>query len=206
MPQIDGVAATREITTRWPGTRVVVLTTFDQDELVFDAIKAGANAYLLKDVEEDEILETIHAVHRGESRLSAPVARKVLEQFRQMAGGASGPPMSAAGSTGATGTAGATGAAGSARAASALDGRPGWHDGPPANPVTAPLAEPLAEPLTDKERRVLNLIAEGLSNKQIAGTVFLAEGTVKNYVSRIMDKLHARSRTELAVRATRRDR
>jgi DNA-binding NarL/FixJ family response regulator len=158
MPRVSGVVATREITAQLPATRVVVLTTYDDDERVFEAIRAGAQAYLLKDASEAEVLETIRAVHRGESRLSPSIARKVMEQFRALA----------------------------ARA--------------PEVATEAPAT--LDEPLTDKEARILDLIAQGRSNKQIASAVFLAEGTVKNYVSRIMDKLHARSRFELAARVT----
>ena len=166
MPRASGVVATREITARLPATRVVVLTTYDHDELVFEAIRAGAQAYLLKDATEAEVLETVRAVHRGESRLSPTIARKVMDQFRAIAAA----PLAEA---------------------SALSA--------PAGPT--PAAGPLDEALTDKESRILELLSQGLSNKQIAAAVFLAEGTVKNYVSRIMDKLHARSRTELAVRA-----
>lgn len=162
MPRASGVVATREITARLPATRIVVLTTFDHDELVFDALRAGAHAYLLKDATEAEVLETIRAVRRGESRLSPAIARKVLNQFRAM----------------------------SASPAAAVV----------SPPAPTPI-DPNEEALTDKEVRILDLIATGRSNKQIAATVFLAEGTVKNYVSRIMEKLHARSRTELAVRA-----
>lgn len=174
MPRASGVVATREITAKLPQVGVVVLTTYDDDELVFEAIRAGARAYLLKDAAEQEVLETIRAVHRGESRLSPSIARKVIEQFRR------------------------------------FDAAPPPRTEPDASPAATPAAQGPAlrrtahgvqERLTDKEERILQLIAEGKSNKQIAATVFLAEGTVKNYVSRIMDKLHARSRTELAVRA-----
>lgn len=171
MPRASGVVATREITAKLPGTRVVVLTTYDHDDLVFEAIRAGAQAYLLKDASEAEVLETIRAVHRGESRLSPAIARKVMAQFRAFADRSAGP-----------------GAAPAAVAGVAPAPRAAARD-------------PLDEPLTDKEERILDLLALGRSNKQIAAAVFLAEGTVKNYVSRIMDKLHARSRTELAVRA-----
>lgn len=162
MPRISGVVATREITARLPGTRVVVLTTYADDDLVFEAIRAGAHAYLLKDASEQEVLDTIRAVHRGESRLSPPIARKVMEQLRKLPGPAAAvvPPR--------------------------------------------PTREASCEPLTDKEARILDLIAQGRSNKQIAAAVFLAEGTVKNYVSRIMEKLHAESRIELAMRAAQR--
>ncbi|SFE56927.1 response regulator [Paracidovorax wautersii] len=170
MPRVSGVVATREITARLPAARVVVLTTFDHDDLVFEAIRAGARAYLLKDAAEDEVLETIRAVQRGESRLSPQIACKVLEEFRRL--GTGSPPAA-----------------------------PVPEPGPGALPTPPAPGQPLQEPLTDKEARILELIADGLSNKKIAASVFLAEGTVKNYVSRIMEKLHARNRTELAVMA-----
>jgi DNA-binding NarL/FixJ family response regulator len=162
MPLKGGVAATREITRALPSTQILVLTTLDDDETVFEAVRAGAQAYLLKDADESELLETIRALRRGESRLTPQIARKVMDQFRRLA------PMS------------------------------------PAGPVreqvsTAPAAVFDAEPLTDKEEKVLQLISEGMTNRQIANTLFLAEGTVKNYVSRIMEKLHANTRTELAL-------
>ena len=181
MPRASGVVATREITARLPATRVVVLTTYDDDERVFEAIRAGAQAYLLKDASELEVLDTIRSVHQGESRLSPSIARKVMEQFRALAARAPGP-------------------AGPPPAA--ID-RPQPLPAA-ATPEGAPANNPSRaqdEPLTDKESRILDLLAQGRSNKQIAAAVFLAEGTVKNYVSRIMDKLHASSRYELAVRA-----
>lgn len=181
MPRASGVVATREITAQRPATRVVVLTTYDHDDLVFEAIRAGAQAYLLKDASEAEVLDTVHAVHRGESRLSPAIARKVMDQFRAFS--AHAPDRGDAATVQAPSAAPAT----TAPPASSVAGR-----GVPGS---------LEDPLTDKEERILELIALGKSNKQIAAAVFLAEGTVKNYVSRIMDKLHARSRTELAVRA-----
>lgn len=161
MPRMGGVAATRVITTTQPGTQVVVLTTFDTDELVFEAIRAGAQAYLLKDAPESEVLETIRAVHRGESRLAPNIARKVMDQFRRLP-----------------------------TAATPAGGR-------------GEEAAGVMDALTPREERILALIAEGKGNREIARAVFLAEGTVKNYVSRIMEKLHARTRTELAVKALR---
>jgi DNA-binding NarL/FixJ family response regulator len=171
MPRASGVVATREITRQLSATRVVVLTTYDDDERVFEAIRAGAHAYLLKDATEQEVLDTVRAVHRGESRLSPTIARKVMEQFRAISLKAGLPPT--------------------ATAEPATD---------PAHSSNAIGTEP-REPLTDREARILELVAQGLSNKQIAAAVFLAEGTVKNYVSRIMEKLHASSRVELALRA-----
>ncbi|MDB5882028.1 MAG: DNA-binding response regulator [Ramlibacter sp.] len=160
MPRKGGVAATREITAALPQTRVLVLTTLDSDQAVFDAIQSGALAYLLKDAGEADVLDALRAVHRGESRLTPQIARKVLDQFRRLSESAPAP------------------------AARPAD---------PGSDVS----------LSDKETRVLQLLAEGMTNKQIASTIFLAEGTVKNYVSGIMEKLHAGSRTELAVMALR---
>lgn len=161
MPRKGGVAATREITAALPQTRVLVLTTMEAEQSVFDALRAGAIAYLLKDATEAEVLEGIRMVHRGESLLTPQIARKVLDQFRRLSELAPRPEV-----------------------------RPASDDDPTAS-------------LNEKETKVLQLIAEGKSNKQIAGLLFLAEGTVKNYVSRIMEKLHAGSRTELAVMALR---
>ena len=161
MPRKGGVGATREITASLPQTRVLVLTTLEAEQSVFDAVRAGAMAYLLKDATEQEVLETVRAVHRGESRLTPQIARKVLDQFRRMAETAPPPEYR--------------------------------HEEPKDQAVS----------LTEKENNVLQLIAEGKSNKQIGTMLSLAEGTVKNYVSRIMEKLHAGSRTELAVIALR---
>jgi DNA-binding NarL/FixJ family response regulator len=156
MPLKGGVAATREITRDLLKTQILVLTTLHDDETVFEAVRAGAHAYLLKDANEDELLETIRALRRGESRLSPQIARKVMDQFRRLA------PMSSA----------------------------------------TPVREDAdSEPLSDKEEKILQLISEGMINRQIANVMCLAEGTVKNYVSRIMEKLHANTRTELALRS-----
>jgi DNA-binding NarL/FixJ family response regulator len=184
MPGVGGVQATREITRAQPRVRVMVLTTFDSDELVFEAIRAGAQAYLLKDASEAEVLDTIRAVHRGESRLAPDIARKVIEQFRWLA------------ERNVNADTGDTGAAETPQP----DVPALLRDSSASSNATA---ADRASALTGKEERILELIAEGRSNKDIARIVFLAEGTVKNYVSRIMEKLHARTRTELAVRALR---
>jgi DNA-binding NarL/FixJ family response regulator len=160
MPLKGGVAATREITRDLPSTQILVLTTLNDDETVFEAVRAGAHAYLLKDASEDELLETIRALRRGESRLTPQIARKVMDQFRRLA------------------------------------------SVPRAEPAREDDADN-TEPLSDKEEKILQLISESMTNRQIANTLFLAEGTVKNYVSRIMEKLHANTRTELALRSKR---
>jgi len=161
MPLKGGVAATREITRALPNTQILVLTTLHDDETVFEAVRAGAQAYLLKDADESELLETIRALRRGESRLTPQIARKVMDQFRRLA--------------------------------------PAAHTQAAESAPAAQRGAFAAEALSDKEEKILQLISESMTNRQIANTLFLAEGTVKNYVSRIMEKLHANTRTELAL-------
>jgi DNA-binding NarL/FixJ family response regulator len=170
MPLKGGVVATREITQALPETQVLVLTTLADDETVFEAVLAGAQAYLLKDAQEDELLETIRALKCGESRLSPQIARKVMDQFRRLAEHTKAESLRAG------------------QAIASLD-------------VDTALRseEATSEPLSQQEEKVLELLAEGISNRQIGAALFLAEGTVKNYVSRIMEKLHANTRTELAI-------
>jgi DNA-binding NarL/FixJ family response regulator len=161
MPRVGGIGAIKRILEDLPDTKIIVLTTFDTDEMVFEAISAGARAYLLKDSSEAEILETIRAVHAGQSRLSPGVAKKVFDEFRRQ------------------------------RPSGVADAEEGGS---------------ADEALTAREEKVLALVAKGKSNKEIAGAVFLAEGTVKNYVSKIMEKLSVSSRTELAIKALKRRR
>ena len=172
MPRKGGVLATREISATLPHTRVMVLTTFDRDDLVFDAVRAGAQAYLLKDASEEEVLDTVRAVHRGESRLTPQIARKVMDQFRLLADRVAQEPAPAP--------------------APVPDARAEAQAGTSPQPDAT-------KPLTEREAAVLELIAKGYGNRQIANALNLAEGTAKNHVSRIMQKLHANTRTELAV-------
>lgn len=161
MPRLGGVPATRQIREALPGTRVIVLTTYDADELVFEAIKAGATGYLLKDATREMLAEAIRGAVRGESQLDPAVASKVLGEFRRLAGGR------------------------------------------PPTPAPEP-SEPEIEPLTPREEQVLALLAEGLSNREIAGRLHLTEGTVRNHVSRIIAKLQANDRTQAVLAALRR--
>jgi DNA-binding NarL/FixJ family response regulator len=167
MPVMGGVAATREITLAHPATQVLVLTTLDDDETVFEAVRAGAKAYLLKDASEEELLETIRALRRGESRLTPQIARKVMDQFRRLAQ--------------------------SDESSQPLNRQPADHQESAADDT------PLTGNLTDKEERVLKYITDGATNREIAHAMALAEGTIKNYVSRIMQKLQANTRIELAL-------
>ena len=151
MPRKNGVQATAAITSAHPAARVIILTTFDYEDYVFEAIKAGAMGYLLKDVPADELVSTIRKVYRGEPFIQPKVASKLLMEF-----GRKGRPM-------------------------------------PAQPASSG-----DEDLSTREIEVLKLLAAGASNRDIADTLVLAEGTVKNHVSNILSKLHADNRTQAA--------
>ena len=153
MPTLDGVAATRRLHAAQPDCRVIVLTTFDDDEYVFEGLRAGAVGYLLKDVTSTTLAEAIRAAARGESFLQPSVATKVIAEFARLADRAT------------------------------------------------PRPQPLVEPLSERELEILRLVARGASNREIAATLFIAEGTVKNHLTNILGKLGAHDRTEAAVKA-----
>jgi DNA-binding NarL/FixJ family response regulator len=153
MPGMDGVEATWRLRERWPDARVVILTTFDDDEYVFEGLRAGAMGYLLKDVSGHDLAEAVRTVAAGGVLIEPSVARKVVAEFARVA--------------------------------------------PPARAADAGLAEPLSE----REREILELLALGLNNREIADRLSLAPGTVKNYVTTILQKLGVRDRTQAAIRA-----
>jgi len=153
MHVLDGVAATRRLHEEQPDCRVIVLTTFDDDEMVFDGLRAGAVGYLLKDAPSEKLAEAIRVAARGETFLQPSVAAKVVAEFARLTKKAVVPPTS------------------------------------------------LVDPLSERELEILRLIAQGASNREIAGTLFLAEGTVKNHVTNILGKLEVRDRTQAALKA-----
>ena len=155
MPVLDGVAATRAIRANHPNTQVIVLTTFDDDEYVFEALRAGAVGYLLKDVASDRLAEAVRSAARGESFLQPSVAAKVVAEYTRLA------------------------------------------DAPHARERAN---QALVEPLSDRELEILRLVATGASNKEIAATLVIAEGTVKNHVTNILGKLGVRDRTQAALK------
>jgi DNA-binding NarL/FixJ family response regulator len=161
MPEMNGVLATREIVSKHPEVKVVVLTTYDADEWVFDAIRAGASGYLLKDSDSEQIVAAIKGANAGEVLIDPAVAGKVLAEFNRLA--VSRPAMT----------------------------QP--HHLSNSDDVM------IIEALTERELAVLQEMAQGKSNREIAETLFLAEGTVKNYVSTIISKLQANDRTQAAI-------
>jgi DNA-binding NarL/FixJ family response regulator len=155
MPRMDGVQATAQIRARWPMMRVLMLTTFDNDEYVFDGLRAGASGYMLKDVSAEELVAAIHAASRGESPLQPSIAAKLVARLR----------------------------AESAEAATTTEMIQG-----------AEMAE-----LTEREREILRYLARGSSNREIGEALYITEGTVKNHVSNILNKLALRDRTQAAL-------
>lgn len=155
MPVLDGVAATRRLHELLPNCRVIALTTFDDDELVFEGLRAGAAGYLLKDVSAEKLFEAIRAAHRGEYFLLPSITAKVLAEF------------------------------------SRLSRRPAIRQ-----------SETLIEPLSSREIEILRLVATGVSNKEIAENLVIAEGTVKNHLTSIFGKLEVKDRMQAVIRAT----
>jgi two-component system, NarL family, response regulator DevR len=150
LPDGDGVTVCREIRSRHPEIHCLMLTSFSDDEALFDAIMAGASGFILKQVKSEEIVQAVRFVANGQSLLDPAVTGRVLERLRK---------------------------------------------GPEED-------ERLAK-LTPQERNILELIADGLTNRQIAGEIHLAEKTVKNYVSNLLTKLGMERRTQAAVYAAR---
>jgi DNA-binding NarL/FixJ family response regulator len=180
MPEVDGVTATRLIAgdPRLAATRVVVLTTFDDDQTVFSALRAGASGFLVKDVEPEELLQAVRVVARGDALLSPSVTKAVISAF---ASGGQPPDLRA-----------------ERAAAPPASGRPESSKGSGRSSGGRAVPPGLAS-LTDREREVVGLVAEGLSNDEIARKLVVSPLTAKTHVSRAMTKLSARDRAQLVV-------
>ncbi len=156
MPGRSGIEAAREIRAQQPGTRILVLTISDDEDDLYEAIKAGANGYLLKEISIDEIGAAVRQIHAGQSLISPAMATKLLDEFTAMV----------------------------------------RKDEQPKEEVPAPR-------LTPREMEVLQHIAKGMNNRDIAEALFISENTVKNHVRNILEKLHLRSRMEAVIYAVR---
>ncbi|GIO92548.1 response regulator [Paenibacillus lactis] len=152
MPVCDGVEGTLRIREKYPDIRVLMLTTFDDEDYIAEALRNGASGYLLKNIPPDRIIQGIKTVHDGNMLIHPDIARKLTGMLR-----------------------------------------------PAEQPDPQTPAKLEAFGLTPAECNIVTLIADGLSNKEIAGRLFLSEGTVKNYVTDILGKLSLRDRTQIAI-------
>jgi DNA-binding NarL/FixJ family response regulator len=153
MPVLDGVTATRRLHSQLPDCHVIVLTTFDDDENVFEGLRAGAVGYLLKDVSSEKLYEAIRAAARGEYFMLPSITAKVIEEFARL------------------------------------------------SRYAPSQKETLIDPLSAREIEILKLVATGASNKEIAETLVIAEGTVKNHLTSILSKLGVRDRMQAVLKA-----
>ena len=210
MPEVDGLTATRRITTdpQLAAVRVVVLTTFDDDEHVFGALRAGASGFLVKDVEPEELLQGVRVVARGDALLAPSVTRSLIEAFTSGSGAgglpAGGPGVagSGAGGSGTSGRSAEGAAARSGPAPAPAASRPAGTAGRGRGDLPRPAAlAPGVASLTEREREVVALVAAGLSNDEIAADLVVSPLTAKTHVSHAMIKLGARDRAQLVVLA-----
>jgi NarL family two-component system response regulator LiaR len=171
MPRMNGIEAIVEIMAIDPQARILVLTSFAEDDQVFPAIKCGAKGYLLKDSMPGELLQAIHEVYQGEAFLDPVVARKLVVEMRR-----GGEPERVAKKS-----------VPRAEASGRADEKAGFPQ----------------EALSEREQEVLRLVAEGLSNQDIAGQLVISERTVRNHVGSILAKLHLANRTQAALYAVR---
>ena len=153
MPKMDGVQCTKIIKENYPQIKIIILTTFDDDEYVFNALKYGASGYLLKGVSMGELSDAIRTVYSGRAMINPDIAAKVLRLFSQMA----------------------------------------------QTNYPIPVEEKDIRQLTKTEWRIIAQVEKGASNKEIADTLSLSEGTIRNYLSTILNKLNLRDRTQLAI-------
>jgi DNA-binding NarL/FixJ family response regulator len=152
MPELDGLEAARRLVADGESPRVLMLTTFGEDEYVYDAMKAGASGFLLKDIRPEQLAEAVRVAAAGDALLAPAITRRLIEEFVR---------------------------------------RPPPGSGPPAE----------LSQLTERELEVLKLIARGLSNAEIASTLFLSEATVKTHITHVLAKLNLRDRVQAVVLA-----
>jgi DNA-binding NarL/FixJ family response regulator len=150
MPDLDGISATREVLAAFPEVKVVILTTFEQDDYIFGALSAGASGFLLKRTRPEELIDAIHTIAAGDSLLSPSVTSRVIQQMAGL-------------------------------------------------PAPDAARDPRLEELTAREREVLEHVARGLSNAEIAAALVIEESTVKTHIKRILAKLGARDRVQAVI-------
>lgn len=191
MPALDGIAATRAVLEADPGIKVIVLTTFDLDDYLVAAMRAGASGFLLKDTTAPELIAGIRAVARGDSVVAPSATRRLLERWFAPPASADSPGAGAARPIDSPGV-GARPADPPEHSARAADS--------PEHSARAGRAGLLAV-LSDREKEILTLVGRAMNNREIAGDLFLAESTIKSHINRMLRKLNLRDRAQLIVLA-----
>ncbi|GAA1730194.1 response regulator transcription factor [Brachybacterium phenoliresistens] len=182
MPGMDGIEATRRLHAQGARAAIVVLTAFDTDGFLLDALRAGAVSFLLKDTPPQDVVQAVHEAAQGRARFSPLVLRRLVDLAAGGAGGADGSRPR------------------EPRAGSLPDGAPrGASDSPGGALPTAPAGR-LPAGVTAREWEVAQLVAQGLTNGEIGEALFLSLPTVKTHVGRLFDKLHVTNRVQLAIR------
>ncbi|MBC7194572.1 MAG: response regulator transcription factor [Caldisericia bacterium] len=151
MPVMNGVEAIKKIKEIDEFSKIIILTTFDDDQYVFDGLKSGALGYILKDISIEKLSETIKTIYKGGALIEPSITKKILQELTKI--------------------------------------------------ETTYKIDSLLEPLSSREKEILSLMAKGLTNQEIADKLFLSVGTVKNYVTNILQKLEAKDRTEAVIKA-----
>jgi DNA-binding NarL/FixJ family response regulator len=193
MPVLDGIEATRQITSapESSGARVIILTTFDLDDYVFGALRAGASGFLLKDTLPADLITAIRVVAAGEALLAPSITRRLISEFARIPPlGTSGPVASGLPSVGRP--------PGSPLREPPPAGSFGGR-GPGASGAASSRGAQVTELLTDRECEVLRLVAAGLSNAEIAGQLLISPATAKTHVAHLLTKLDARDRVQLVI-------
>jgi DNA-binding NarL/FixJ family response regulator len=193
MPVLDGIEATRQITSapQSAGARVIILTTFDLDEYVFGALRAGASGFLLKDTLPADLITAIRVVAAGEALLAPSITRRLISEFARIPPlGTPGPVASGLPTAARTSGTAVSGWPSASRAA----GAPGPTSGP-----TPTRGGQVTALLTDRECEVLRLVAAGLSNAEIANQLRISPATAKTHVAHLLTKLDARDRVQLVI-------
>lgn len=184
MPRMDGIEATERIVERFGQVRVIILTTFDLDEYAFSGLQAGASAFLLKDVEPEDLVDAVRVVAFGDAVVAPRITRRLLEMYVRQS---QSPVPTVQPESAASSTPSAAGAQSSG-------------DSPNGQQIAAALDDGVVrEALTAREAEMLFAVAEGLSNAEIAERFFLSEATVKTHVRRILTKLQLRDRVQAVV-------
>ncbi|WP_150461634.1 response regulator transcription factor [Nesterenkonia ebinurensis] len=199
MPTMDGIEATQRIAAEFSDTKVIILTTFDLDEYAFSGLQAGASAFLLKDVEPEDLVDAVRVVASGDAVVAPRITQRLLEVYLRKGGQGTTPPGLVSSRSEGAGARLSRENTGTGAESSEVIEASAQRQSTGAQIAAALDDGVVREPLTARETEVLFAVAEGLSNAEIAAKFFLSEATVKTHVRRILTKLQLRDRVQAVV-------